>query len=218
MFRKVVHEKDRNTVSLSDGFTPLKFLPGTLMATEKLPTDLPPAFDPGLETNNRLKKAKASISKKFSWTRNDPLFEAKRLAYLLMVFGKDDEAIEVCQFLGQMEFQGYRLWTAVEFALALEARLQRLRGEKNLAAACVDRIRKAGFVKERLEGSMLDPNHALEIALDEKDEKRELPARLQHAAEIAFIIELGGSKKCPVKKLEGEWSKNLARLKVLAGV
>lgn len=179
--------------------------------------DLPPAFNPQLESNKTLNKAKASVSKKFSWTKKDSLFEAKRLAYLLLVFGKDDEALEVCKHLGQFEFQGnYRLWTAVEMALALQARLHRDRGEEKLAKACIDRIRKAGFVDERLEGSMLDPNSALEIALQEEDEKRELLARLSRASEIAFIIELGGSKVCPVKK-EQQWSENLNRLKVLAG-
>jgi len=45
----------------------------------------------------------------------------------------------------------------------------------------------------------------------------ELAGRLTMAKGIALIIELGGSKKCPVDRVEWEWDCNTTRIRELAG-
>lgn len=181
-------------------------------------TTLPLAFDADAEPNKTLAKVKASVSKKFSWTKSQPLFDAVHLAMLLVVFGKEDEAHEICRALGRIAFDGsFRLWAAVEMALMLQARLALQRGQPAEAEDCVRRVRAAGYVDDRLAGSMLDPNHALEVALEEGDKKYEQAARLRRALELAFIIGLGGSQQFTVAQAEQDWSENMARLKELTG-
>lgn len=182
-------------------------------------TTLPPVFDASQEANPKLAKVKASVAKKFSWTKPQPLFDAVRLASLLLVYGKADESLEVCRTLGRIEFDGtYHVWPPVERALALQARLCRQRGEHEEADECLHRIRAAGFVDTRLEGKMLDPNGALADALQEGDKKMEQTARLSRAAELAFIIELGGSAVLPVAAAEEDWQQNMQKLQQLVGV
>lgn len=182
-------------------------------------TTLPPAFDPALETNKTLAAAKSPLFKKFNWKKSQTLFDAMRLAVLLVVFGKEDEALEVCRTLGRIEFNGsFELWSAVERTLTLASRILRLRGDIAAADACLARVRAAGFVDERLDGIMLDRNGAIPEAIKDGDQKLERAARLSLAAEQVFIMELGGSEKCPVEKLEREWEANQAELKRLAGL
>lgn len=180
---------------------------------------LPPAFDPALEGNKILAAAKSPLFKKFSWTKSKTLFDAMRLAHLLVVFGKPDEAIAVCQTLGRIQFNGsFELWSAVEKTLALESRLLRQRGDSAAAQACLQRVRDAGFVEDRLEGSMLDRNGSIPAAIQEGDLKWERDARLSLAAELVFIIELGGSAQRPVAGLEQDYDANLAEIRRLVGL
>lgn len=182
-------------------------------------TTLPPVFDANRESDPKLGKVKASVAKKFSWTKQEPLFDTLRLASLLVVYGKEAEAIEVCRTMGRLEFKGtFHLWSSVQRALALQARLCRQRGEHEEADECLRRVREAGFVETRLEGTLLDPNGGLEEALKEKNKRREQTARLSRAAELAFIIELGGSEVLPVAAAEADWEQNMTALKQLAGV
>lgn len=184
----------------------------------KMDWPLPDAFNPEGEQVKVLAQAKAKLSKNFKWSKAQCLYDATALAVLLHVFGRDNETLEVCQALGQIQFDGkYNLWSAVEQALALQARLVRARGETAEADECVRRIRAAGFVNERLEGLLLDRNDTVKEAVKDGHKKSEQAGRLTMAKELAFIIELGGSKKCPVDRMEEEWQENLARLRELTG-
>jgi hypothetical protein len=165
-----------------------------------------------------LARLKARAARRFRWSSSASLRDVTRLAYWCHVFRRDDEALEVCEFLARYQFAGnYALWTPVELALALQARLLRRRRKKAAAAACARRMRDAGFVEERLRGSMLDPNSALKLALRRGDPAAEREARLGRLGELCFIIELGGSKALPVSKAEADYRQNLARLLELAG-
>lgn len=177
---------------------------------------LPRAFDATNESNKIVAKAKQALAKKFSWKKRDVLYSAVDLAVTLIALERYDEALEVCQFLGQFQFDGgFNLWCAIEMALVLQARLHRQKGETTAAEECLRRVHEAGFVDDRLEGSMLDRNGAVEESVREGDTKWEFEARQGLAMELAFIIELGGSEKCPVPVMEKQWDENLARLREL---
>ena len=65
---------------------------------------LPKAFDATDESNKIVAKAKQSLTKKFSWKKRDVLYDAVDLAVTLIALERNDEALEVCQFLGQFQF------------------------------------------------------------------------------------------------------------------
>jgi len=76
-----------------------------------------------------LAQAKAKLSKVFKWSKAQCLYDAVALAVLLHAFRRDDEALEVCRAVDQIQFDGkYTLWSAVENALTLQSRLLRLGG------------------------------------------------------------------------------------------
>jgi len=179
---------------------------------------LPAAFDATTEPVKSLAKAKAKVAKGFAWTKTACLFEAVHLAHLLHLFGRDDESLEICAALGEYQFSGgYQLWSAVEKALALQARLLTARGETAAAEECVRRMREAGFVEDRLEGSMLDRNGAIPEAMKDGDRRWETSARLGLAGELAFIQALGGSAALPPDRLDDLWRENRERLRELTG-
>lgn len=182
-------------------------------------TTLPSVFDPAFETEPELLKAKTSLFKKFGWKKSQTLYDAVHLAHLLVVFGKEGEAIEVCRTLARIEFNGsFQYFGAVQLALALQARLCRLRGDLATAHECMERIKQAGYVDDRLEGTMLDRNGQLAEAIRTGKKRSERAPRLIRAAEQTFILELGGSEKLPASKLEKDLAENLAALKELYGV
>lgn len=184
----------------------------------KMDWPLPGAFDPAGETVSALAQAKAKLSKNFKWSRAQCLYDAGALAVLLHVFRRDDAALEICRALGQIQFDGkYTLWSAVETALTLQARLLRQRGGSAEAAECVRRVREAGLAPGRLKGILIDRNETVNEAVKSGQKKIELAGRLTRAKELAFIIELGGSAECPVDQLERDWETNLARLRELTG-
>ena len=69
----------------------------------------------------------------------------------------------------------------------------------------------------RCESRPIDRNDSLKESLKDGDKKWEQAARLTRAAELAFIIELGGSDVCPVDQMEQDWRDNTSRLRVLTG-
>ena len=179
---------------------------------------LPPTLLSAEDSGSFLSRVKARAAKRFRWTSAAALRDVTEAAYWLHVFRRDAEALEVCEFQGHYEFAGnYFLWTQVEFALALQARLLRKRRKRTRATVCVRRLRDAGFVEDRLKGSMLDRNSALKLALKQGDAMAEREARLGRLEELCFIIELGGSKALPAAEAEADYSQNLARLRELAG-
>lgn len=179
---------------------------------------LPAAFEAEGEPVKLLARAKARAAKNFRWKKAACLYEAVALAQLLHVFGRDEEALEICAALGEYRFSGgYELWSAVERALALRARLLRTRGDTGTANECVRRMEEAGFVDDRLEGSMLDRNGSVAEAMKDGDKKWEQAGRLSLASELAFIIELRRGRGLPTDDYERQWAENQARLRLLTG-
>jgi hypothetical protein len=177
----------------------------------------PKAFDSQHEPVKFLARMKSRAANNFKWTVSRSLEDAMYLAYWCHVFGRDEEALEVCEFLSAFEFAGnYNLWSWIEGSLALHARLLRGRDDPKAAVACTQRIRAAGFVEGRLSGSLLN-NYQRNIgaAVNEQDKPRERDWRAVLAKELCTIIELGGSQTLPVQKAELMYQENLAHLQAL---
>ena len=137
---------------------------------------------------------------------------------LFHVFERDDVALEVCRAPGRIHFDGkFSLWGGVETALALQARLLRRRGATAEADERVRRVREAGYSDNRLDCILLDRNGTVGEAVEDGDKKSELAGRVTMAKEIAFILELGGSEKCPAGRMGRECESNLTRLREVTG-
>jgi hypothetical protein len=177
----------------------------------------PPVLNGGREANPELARRMKRVAKDFRWTRRGSLWGVAEIAYLLHVLGRDDEALEAARFLGQYQFAGnFALWTAVEYALALAARVQQQRGRADEAAVCVRRIRQAGFVSERLNGlSLRHDAQAVKLYVKAADMKGESAGRVRLAQELCLMIEFGGSKKYPVTELEKMFRENADRLRAM---
>jgi hypothetical protein len=184
------------------------------------PESPPAAFDDESGADKYLAAAKKRAATKFSWRKQAALDNAMRLAYWLYVFGREDEALEVCRFLGTFELAGnFNLWSSIEFALALNARLSRLAGRRDEAAECVRRIRAAGFVASRLQGGLLDDKlERIARAAGERDRTGERDWSLNALLELCALIELGGSEARPVAELERDFQRIVTRLRELLGV
>jgi hypothetical protein len=178
---------------------------------------LPRAFDPRQETHKFLARAKTKASKNFRWTSSKCLSNATTLAFWSHVFGRDEDALEICRFLAQCQFTGnFSLWSSVELALALQSRLLRKLRQRAEARQCIKRIQEAGFVASRLKGDLLDRDY-LKIAIKEGRKILEREIRLRMLQELCFMIELGGSKTFPVASLERDYQETMNRLRNMVG-
>lgn len=185
-------------------------------------SDLPPAFLDEAEPHKFLSRLKKRASKNFKLTKSSSLENAFVLAYWLYVFGRDDEALEVCRFLGQVEFAGnFNIWSWVEKTLALQSRIVRLRGNKEESRRCVERIETACVVEARLKGSLLDGENGrrdcVRLATESGDKTDERDCRHLLLSELTYVIEVGRPSWMAVRKLENEYSENLVRLREIVG-
>jgi hypothetical protein len=179
---------------------------------------LPAVFDPDRETDKFLTRIKKKAFKSFRWTSAQCLQNGDELAYWLYVFGRDEEALGVCRFLGQYQFAGnFSLWSPIERLLALQARLLQQRGEKDAATACVQRIRDAGFVASRLDGTLLHDEDVAR-AIQNADKTSERNWRLVNLGEQCFLLALGGAQRLPAGNGERQLQDNLTGLRALLGV
>ena len=156
----------------------------------------PIAFAADREADKFLAGVKKRAATKFSRKKQASLENAMRLAYWLYVFRKDDEALDVCRFLGTYEFAGnFNLWSWIEYTLALQSRIARQRGQDDESAECLHRIRAAGFVSSRLTGNLLDDKlECIRSAASAKNKTGERDWSLTALLELCVLIELGGSR------------------------
>ena len=180
---------------------------------------LPAVFNSQGEPVKFMARMKDRAAKNFRWTAKRPLEDAMYLAYWSYVFGRNDDALQVCEFLSQFQFSGdYNLWTWIEASLALEARLLRTFGRQQKAAECVARIRATGFVEARLDGVLLSGKERnIGYAVSDGDKIRERNWRAIMMTELCVVIELGGSQELPVQRLEVMFQENVLRLQELVG-
>lgn len=183
--------------------------------------DLPAAFDAQSESVKFLARAKQRAAKSFSFTKSSALQYAADLAFWLYLFGREDEALEVCEFLGESEFSGrHDLWGWIEESLALQSRIQRYRRKKSQAEKCLNRIREVGFNSMRLKGGLLVGEDGtagfldqIQNCLDDGNETGAREWRWMAIKELCWMIELGGSKKWSVQKAEKELQSQFAELR-----
>jgi len=180
---------------------------------------LPPVFNSQGEPVKFMARIKDRAAKDFRWTAKRPLEDAMYLAYWSFVFGRSDDALQVCEFLAQFEFSGdYNLWTWIEASLALEARLLRALRRKQEAAECIARVRTAGLVEERLDGVLLTRyQRNVSDTFSDGNRTRERDWRAIMLTELCVIVELGGSQQSPVQPLEVMFQENVSRLQELVG-
>lgn len=176
---------------------------------------LPAAFDATNDSNKFLIRIKRKASKDFSWTREVSFLATQKLAYWLYVFGNEAEALEVCQFLGQFQFAGtHYLWRWVMSTLVLESRILRLAGKKAEALKCVERVKSADFIEERLSGLLVHGQlKSVDEAIAEKSKTDEREWSLIAFSELCFMNELGGSETWPPAKIEQKMQDLLGRLR-----
>ena len=187
------------------------------------PLSVPVAFDPERESLPFLARVKKKAATKFRMSSAACRQNAAALAYWLLLFHREQEAEEVCRFLGTAEFTGnFSSWGPVEEALTLQARLARAAGRPEEAAECVKQITAAGYSSNRLEGGLLTGRggrrERIQEAVAQKDKTAEREWRLRALTELCFMIELGGSKQYPVEALEEEFRQNLDALRALIKV
>ena len=176
---------------------------------------LPEAFDADPESEKILKRVKAKASKGFKFTKANCLESATNLAFYLYIFRRAEEALGVCEFLGQYPFDGnFNLWTWIELSLSLQSRIYIESSLKDKSDACVRRLAEAGYVKARLQGELLEDNvKDIEQAVADGSKTDERDYRVLVLQELCFMKALGGSGKYPAGKLEEMIQDNLKHLR-----
>lgn len=85
------------------------------------PLEYSTVFSIEKEYNAFFSRKKQSILKHFSFTREREVEKVYLLAYWLHIFGRDEEAIAVCDFLLQKDYDGnYSIWFHIEHAIGLK--------------------------------------------------------------------------------------------------
>ncbi len=177
---------------------------------------LPKAFNPRGERVRIISSVKKRASNNFKLTKQESLRAGLHLALWLYVAEREDEALEVCKTVGRSKFTGnFNLWSWVERALVLQSRILRNRGSLFEAHIQLKRVKDAGFVPTRLEGSLFSHDE-IQNALAGGNAKAERDWRLGHLSEVVFVRELGGSPSCPPEALERDIAETVARLRILA--
>ncbi|MCW2919512.1 MAG: hypothetical protein JWN52_7580 [Actinomycetia bacterium] len=108
----------------------------------------PPAARPGGEPNRYLAKFKTSLARRWSHTRMNELYDQVDLARFLWALEREAEALEILRSVtsviatpyGRDGLPDYNIWSPVAAMNALEARICRLAGDIEAAAAPTARI------------------------------------------------------------------------------
>lgn len=100
----------------------------------RLPVDNPleysPVFSFEKEENPFLLRKKRSIVGRFKFTVEREVEKVYSLAFWLHVFGRDREAVTVCDFLSQKEYDGNTsIWYHIERAIGLKYVIEKSTGE-----------------------------------------------------------------------------------------
>lgn len=97
------------------------------------PLEYSTAFSIEKEDNSFFSRKKQSILKHFSFTREREVEKVYFLAYWLHVFGRDEEAVTVCDFLLQKEWDGnHSIWYHIEHAIGLKYVIEKQVGKYTL--------------------------------------------------------------------------------------
>jgi len=179
--------------------------------------NLPEVILPALEPHPFLKKLKTKACTQFKPSRGSSLSETCRLAYWLYIFRQEQAALEICEFLSQIPFDGRFVgpYAAIQDSLALQARLYRAQNWREEAEKGHERLVKGGVVDTRLHGSLLKLDWIADYHQRNLRTKEEF-YRAVALSELVFMAEMGGSECCwPIAKIEAEIQTQLAALRTL---
>lgn len=182
---------------------------------------LPKVFEEAAADSKFLARVKRRAAKNFKWTHILCLEKVVLLAYWLYTFDRVEDALDVCRFLAQAQFDGdLRHWWYIQSALILQSRILKAKGLTQEADNCLDRVRSIGDDAYRLDGLALhryerNVDHALEDAT-KFSKPNEIAWRMFVVIELSFLLEMNSSPALLVTELEEKLSANLERLKLLA--
>ena len=181
---------------------------------------LPKVFEETAEDSKFLVRVKRRAAKNFKWTRAICLENVLLLAYWLYTFDRVEDALEVCQFLAQAQFDGdLRHWWYIQSALILQSHILKAKGLTQEAGDCLDRARSLGDDTYRFDGQILqryerNVDHALEDAT-KFSKPNEIAWRMFVVIELSFLIEMNPSLTLPMAVLKEKLAANLECLKLL---
>jgi hypothetical protein len=178
--------------------------------------------------SQRLDRLAQTVARNFKPTVASALAKANDLAYWLYLRNQPERALLVCQQFDAIAFaNNYHLWSWVELALALEARILREQDQPQRAAQVVDKIRgtyatgdpalqriKAQALARRLNGDLLPFD---QITQSEADGDARAANEYRFAAwkELVFVGELGGSTRWPGPAIEQVLAEHRPKLRLL---
>lgn len=178
--------------------------------------------------SKRLEKLAQSVAKNFKPTSVSSLEKANDLAFRLYVINRKDLAMLVCKELDQIKFDNnYNVWTWVELALALEARMLTEERQDKQAEECVKKIRapfevgdetlksiKSKALNRRLNGDLL-PFDKITESQQDNDISLEMDYRFAALKELIYLSELGGSEEFTIKNINQQIQDNLSKIKIM---
>ncbi|MEZ0373270.1 MAG: DUF6707 family protein [Candidatus Sericytochromatia bacterium] len=177
---------------------------------------LPVAMDPESENDPFLKELKKKACTDFKLTKDSSLSDAMLLAYWLYIYRQQEAALSICEFLAQVQPGMVKrlVYSSIERARVLKARILKSQNRPEEAKACCDPIWAYGFVTDRLRGSILCFDLLEEELQKEKPSPRIIRQyRCNLFRELIFIKEMGGSELWPPEKTELEIELHLQALR-----
>lgn len=187
---------------------------------------LPKVFEETAEDSKFLIRVKRRAAKEFKWTRRICLENVLFLAHWLCIFERTEEALEVCRFLAQSQFNGkLDHWWYIQGALVLQSRILKAQELQQEADDCLNRVRSVGDDTYRFDGMVLrryeqDVNNALDLSsrgLAHLGRLSEICGRMMIVIETSFLLEMNSSPALSMTVLEEELAANLRHLRTLAG-
>lgn len=164
-------------------------------------------------------RVKQRATKNFKWTHVKSLENMSLLAYWLYISDETKDALAVCQFLTQAQYDGNQHhWFWIQSTLILQSHILKKEMSVQKSDECLNRVRSVGDNTYRLGGLMLNRyernvNDALNDATN-FSKLNEMNWRMMVVLELLFLIEMNVLSEMPtlVEKL----TFNICRLRSLA--
>ena len=152
--------------------------PANVAAAPKIaaPAGVPAMLEAG-DFHSYVAKAKASLAKKASLSRMDPLYDAVELAWFLTALDRGDEAKPLLDWIiAGVPFKGnYSTWSPAGAAICLRARLARIEGDEAMRASVVNRLvanpAYATVERPQIDDRIADDAQDIDVALADKSQK-----------------------------------------------
>lgn len=136
-----VHEPMQTRTNGASGDTLAGMATKKKAAAVAAPVDVPAALV-AADGNKLVARAKASLAKKWSLTRDESLADTVHVAWFLLALGRDAEALDLVDHVAdRVTFTDDRaVWSAASTVIALAARIARESGDEERHASLVARL------------------------------------------------------------------------------